>query len=252
MFSVASYNVLATAYIRPKLYAHCDPAVLQPAWRLPALARHVADLGADLLALQEVDAAIYAALEQALKPLGYAGHFMRKTGRKPDGCASFYRREAFTLAHQEGFDYADGSGHVALLLTLERGGRRIGLANTHLKWSAPGETHDPVQMHELLRMVADPARPGADWFICGDLNAKPESPVLAALAQAGYRPTHAAMQPGFTCNPNRAAKTIDYVCHTAAIRSMPLPLMPIDDLTPLPSCEQPSDHLAVVARFDWA
>jgi mRNA deadenylase 3'-5' endonuclease subunit Ccr4 len=247
VFRVATYNTLATAYIRPRFYQHCEAHVLDPAWRVPALARHVAALDVDLIGLQEVDAAIYTALTAALVPLGYAGHYLRKPGRKPDGCATFHRTAVFTLREVEQLRYADGSGHVALLVTLEHAGGVVGLANTHLKWAPPGEAHDLVEARELLAALA--ARPAVVWIACGDFNAKPDSAVIGAFAAAGYRTTHAS---GFTCNPNAAAKTIDYLCHTAALRSAPRPLPPIVDLTPLPSREQPSDHLAVVADFTWA
>jgi mRNA deadenylase 3'-5' endonuclease subunit Ccr4 len=247
VFRVATYNALATAYIRPRFYQHCEPEVLDPAWRVPALARHVAALDVDLIGLQEVDAAIYAALTATLAPLGYAGHYARKAGRKPDGCATFHRRTVFTLREVEQLRYADGSGHVALLVTLEHPGGVLGLANTHLKWAAPGETHDLVEAQELLTVLD--ARSAVTWIVGGDFNAKPDSAVIAAFAAGGYRTTHAG---GFTCNPNAAAKTIDYLCHPAALRAQPHALPPIDDRTPLPSREQPSDHLAVVASFDWA
>ena len=132
---------------------------------------------------------------------------------------------------------------------LDHAGRAIGLANTHLKWAPPGLAHDLEQIRELIDTLSSPDWTGADWIICGDFNAKPDSPVLTALKAAGYRPSHNGEVQGHTCNPNGVAKTIDYLCHTAALNSSPLPLPPIDDLTPLPSAEQPSDHLAVLADF---
>jgi hypothetical protein len=40
------------------------------------------------------------------------------------------------------------------------------------------------------------------------------------------------------------------VFHTAGLRAEPAKLMEIDDLTPLPSAGEPSDHLALVAAFE--
>ena len=249
MFRVATYNVLATAYIRARFYAHCDPAHLAPGWRVPALVQHCAALDADLIGLQEVERDVCAALEAALSPRGYAGSYAPKGGGKPDGCATFWRRAVFSLRRSECLAYADGSDHIAQLILLEHAGRPIGLANTHLKWAPPGETNDLEQIRELLGALSSPRWAGADWIICGDFNAKPDSPVLAALEAAGYRPSHAGERQGFTANPNCAAKTIDYLCHRAGLRSSPVPLPRIDDRTPLPSVEQPSDHLAVIADF---
>jgi len=248
-FRAASYNALASAYIKPAFYPRVDPALLDPAWRIPALVRHVIGLEADLLGLQEVDAATYAALEAGLTPLGFIGHYARKSGRKPDGCATFYRRELFKLARVEQLAYADGSGHIALLVELEQDGRKLGLANTHLKWSPPEADHDARQARELLAALQASE---AAWIICGDFNAKPDSEVLALLQAAGYRAAHADLADAFTCNPNGLAKTIDYLCHGEVLRAAPHPLRPIDDLTPLPSREEPSDHLAVMAEFEWA
>ena len=199
--------------------------------------------------IQEVEREIYAALEATLLPLGYAGRYAPKGGRKPDGCATFWRRAVFTLRRSERLAYADDSDHIAQLTSFEHADRIIGLANTHLKWTPPGATHDLDQMQELLGLLASPRWAGANWIICGDFNAKPDSPVLSALADAGYRPSHLGAAQGFTANPNGAAKTIDYLCHRAGLRSSPHPLPPIGDRTPLPAATQPSDHLAVAADF---
>ena len=248
-FRVATYNVLATGYIRPRFYPYCDPAHLDARWRLPALVRHCVALDADLVGMQEVDRATYAALDEVLAPLGYAGSYAPKGGDKPDGCATFHRRAVFSSRQVERLAYRDGSDHIALLTLFEQAGRALGLANTHLKWAPPGTTHDLDQIRELLDALSAPERVGAEWIICGDFNAKPDSPVLAALAAAGYGPSHSGAAQGPTCNPNGAAKTIDYLCHGAGLRSSPRPLPRIDDRTPLPSAEQPSDHLAVMADF---
>lgn len=252
MFRVATYNVLATGYIRPRLYPHCDPAHLDGRWRLSALVRHCMALDADLLGLQEVDRETCAALDEALAPLGYVGSYAAKGGNRPDGCASFHRRAVLSLGQAERLEYADGSDHVALLTLFEHEGRSLGLANTHLKWAPPGTTHDLDQIRELLDALSSPARAGAEWIICGDLNAKPDSPVLAALAAVGYGTSHSGAVQRPTCNPNGAAKTVDYLCHRPGLRSVPLPLPAIDDRTPLPSATQPSDHLAVIAEFERA
>jgi mRNA deadenylase 3'-5' endonuclease subunit Ccr4 len=249
VFRVATYNILATAYIRARFYAQCDPAHLRARWRVPALVRHCGTLDADLLGLQEVERDVCAALDDALSQQGYAGSYAPKGGGKPDGCATFYRRAVFTLQRAECLAYADGSDHIAQLTLLDYAGRAIGLANTHLKWAPPGETQDLDQIRELLGALSLPAWASADWIICGDFNAKPDSPVLAALQAAGYRPSHSGDTQGYTANPNGAAKTIDYLCHGAGLRSSALPLPRIDDLTPLPSAQHPSDHLAVIADF---
>jgi len=69
-FRVATYNVLATAYLGKGDYSAVPAELLDPAWRVPALVRHVAGLKADVLCLQEVEAEVFEALTAELEPLG--------------------------------------------------------------------------------------------------------------------------------------------------------------------------------------
>src|SRR5689334_15445529 len=119
-FKAVTYNVLATAYIRPAWYAGVAPALLRPERRVPAVVRHIDSLGADLLCLQEVEKETLAALEGRLGPLGYTGHYEKKGGGKPDGCAVLFREGVFALRERQRLDYRDGergaagdSGHLA-------------------------------------------------------------------------------------------------------------------------------------------
>lgn len=48
-FTVATYNVLATAYIRPEWYPFSPKALLDPFHRIPALVEHLVRLRADIL-----------------------------------------------------------------------------------------------------------------------------------------------------------------------------------------------------------
>ena len=259
-FTVATYNVLATAYIRAEWYPNTPPAMLAASKRVPALVRHVTALGADVLCLQEVERETYDAIEAHLGAHGYAGSFAGKGQRRPDGCATFLRTEAFAPAEFLRLAYRDGqgggppSGHVAQLAVVQHGGRSLGVANTHLKWDPPGTPREAQygyrQVKELLAECE--AHAGVPWIVCGDLNATPGSDVIAALRAAGFEFTHHASTGAYTCNSNADAKTIDYLFHASALRSEPLPLPLVGDHTPLPGPDQPSDHLAVSARFEWS
>ena len=81
-FSLCTWNILATSYIRPEYYPNTPPAILDPGWRLPALVRRARELQADILCLQEVEAASFATLRSGLEPQGYAGRLAMKGGRK--------------------------------------------------------------------------------------------------------------------------------------------------------------------------
>jgi hypothetical protein len=44
---------------------------------------------------------------------------------------------------------------------------------------------------------------------------------------------------------------IDYLVHTKKLSARPIDPPPVSDRTVLPSDEQPSDHLALAAEFEW-
>jgi mRNA deadenylase 3'-5' endonuclease subunit Ccr4 len=261
-FKVATYNVLATAHLGKGDYSAVQPELLDPAQRVPAVVRHVAGLGADILCLQEVEAEVFVALQAGLSPLGYAGHLDLKGRGKPDGCATLFRTGLFALCKAQRLEYLDRekgpdthSGHVALLLALAHEGRVLGVANTHLRWDRAGTPrHRQVghrQAVELLEACRQFAPPWDGWIVCGDFNRQPESEVAATFRQAGFTFAHADRPHVRSCVANGKAKLLDYLFHTETLRSRPIDPPRVSDRTVLPSPEQPSDHLALVAEFEW-
>lgn len=261
-FSLTTYNVLAQAYITPTRYPRTPAPVLASAWRRPALVRHIVALGTDVVCLQEVEDETFAVVQQALGALGYTGHFAGKGGGKPDGCATFVRQSTLTWGTVHQLMYTDGSGterdsgHLALVVLCEYKGCLLGLVNTHLQWDAPGTPPDRQRGYRQIRQLLQERgniAPGCEaWIICGDLNVTPESQVVAVLCAGGFDYTHRTLAGTYTCNANARANMVDYVFYTEAFRAQPVAVPVIDDQTPLPSYDQPSDHLALMAHFDWA
>jgi mRNA deadenylase 3'-5' endonuclease subunit Ccr4 len=262
-FRAATYNVLATAYIRPDWYVGVPPELLRPGRRVPALVGHVVSLDADLLCLQEVEGETLAALRSALEPLGYEGYFEKKGRGKPDGCATFFRQSAFALREVQRLEYQDEergpsrhSGHIALLLCLEHRGDLLGVANTHVRWDRPGlsstEHVGYRQVMELLEVCERFTPTCRGWLICGDFNATADSGVVAAMTAAGYRYAHAGSPHARSRVANERALLIDYLFHSGRLRASAFDPPAVGDDTLLPSEEQPSDHLALVAELDWA
>jgi mRNA deadenylase 3'-5' endonuclease subunit Ccr4 len=259
LFSIASYNVLADSYVNPRWYPNVDPEVLRWDRRKFALAERVARLDADVICLQEVEGDAYALLEQSLGAEGYEGVYAKKGGHKPDGCAMFFRNGRLRLAGGSTVYYRDGrrgapdSGHLALIVSFECEWGVIRVATTHLKWGQedkPPEEHLGYrQIRELIDERFIPDRRAYAWVVCGDLNAQSDSPVVMELVSSGFADAYAGREQA-TCNPNRRAKRIDYIFHTSGLKAEPAKLMEIDDLTPLPSADEPSDHLALVAAFE--
>ncbi len=260
-FRIASYNILADAYVSPKYFPGSPPELLKAGARLPGLVRRIGGLCADAVGLQEVEPAALAELERSLAPRGWRAHFAAKGRGRPDGCALLVREPGLATIVERRFEYPDGreggdpSGHVALLAVLEHDGRRFGLAVTHVKWDPPdppperrfGARQIPLLLDELARV--EPAC--ATWVVCGDFNAEPESAVIDPLRRRGFRDAYGTRPRDFTCNANRRARRIDFLFHTPDLAAGPVPLPAIDDRTPLPSEAEPSDHLPIAASFAW-
>jgi CCR4-NOT transcription complex subunit 6 len=258
---VATYNVLATAYIQRSRYPRTPALVLDPAWRVPALAQHISSFEADVICLQEVESETFSALRSRLGSRGHAAHYARKNGGSPDGCATFFRQDALRLLDEKVVRLADrefgraDSGNIALITILDAVGRRLGLINTHLTWDPPGSARESQlglrQARQLLLEYEDIAASAEAWIIAGDLNATPDGEIISLMEASGFRCAHAGHWSSNTCSFNGAAKKIDYLLHSPTLQAEPYETCPVDAQTVLPSPEQPSDHVVLGARFEW-
>jgi len=249
MFTLVTWNVLAASYVRASYYPRSDARHLDPKWRASAVVARARALDCDVMCFQEVEVATFDALRMALAEMEYVGlHALKQN--KPDGCAVFFRVDRFQLVESRRIVFRDGSGHVAQLVTFEHEGRRLALVNTHLKWDAhdtpPALKFGFRQASEIIVALQTERAQHAAQIVCGDLNVTPDSDVVAELRAADFTPVHDA---GFSCNSNGVAKLIDYVFHRGAIRAEPIEPRAIDDETPLPSEDEPSDHLPLAVRF---
>lgn len=252
---IASYNILADAYVKPEWFPDTPADIFQPRRRQEALARRIAGLNADIVCLQEVEPGSFAALQRALEPHGYVGVLALKQQGKPDGCAVLHRLE-HCLGHRAHYfrdrlENGRVSGHLALVVDFEAGGERLRVACTHLRWDRPDR---PVEQHQGMQEASElleelvRREPESHWVVCGDFNAQPGEPLVRAFAAAGlldaYEGRH---QP--TCNANSKAKTLDYLFHSRALQAQPDRLPELADRTPMPSEAEPSDHLPIAARL---
>jgi len=260
-FTAATYNILADAYIKRDWYQYTHDDVLQPARRRAALCAHLVELDVDLLCLQEVEADAFNDFQRCLEPLGYRGVFAQKGRAKPDGCATFYRTDVFNLEQAVRVEYADAeqiaerSGHIAQILTLNHRDQRLGLVNTHLKWDRRGvPAEQRYSYRQIVQLSGERKRHVPDcqaWIVCGDFNATPDDQIISHLQQTGMTYSHADKAAAYTANMSGTPKVIDYLFHSRELEASPFALPKVTPTTPLPSPEQPSDHLAVAARFSW-
>jgi len=260
-FSVVSYNVLASAYIQRAWYRRTPALVLDPAWRVPALVQHISDLNADLFCLQEVEPETFVALRTFLGERGYGGEYARKLAGRPEGLAIFYRRASFdwigsrVIAYADGAGAAQDTGYIGQLVTMRAAGETLGVINTHLTWDPPNAAREARrglrQAQQCLAAYQSHAGDARAWIITGDFNATPESEIVALALQAGLEFSHRHLADVFTCNIGGSARMIDYLFYSRELSAEPSVLSRINAQTILPSAEQPSDHVAILARFEW-
>jgi mRNA deadenylase 3'-5' endonuclease subunit Ccr4 len=242
---LVTWNVLADAYAKPQFYPHLDRALLRRGARIPGIVAWLAASDADVACLQEAEPPLIEALRQAG---GWDVHYAPKVG-KPDGCAMLARRAA-SLEDVRTIELADGapdrtdSGHIALHAILRDGPARCELATSHLKWDPPGTASEQRWATRQVRHLVSAFGELDRAIVCGDLNVEPTDRAYHMLIEAGFvDPMAAELRP--TANPNGRAKRIDHVLCGRALVATPLPVMEIDDTTPLPSSVMPSDHVPV-------
>lgn len=253
--SITTYNILAQAYVKLDWYPNCTPEMIDATRRRTALCEYItkrlATLPSDVICLQEVEVEVFDMLGERL--VDHRGELAMKSGGKPDGCATFMRRD-LPRRQLQALHYEDGTHHVALFLTTELDGRSLCVANTHLRWhppNTPPEEHvGRGQMLELLERIETLSSNCEGFVLCGDFNAESDAPLITAARERGFLDAYADT-PAHTCNPNGRSKRIDYLLHSANLSCRPRAIRMIDDKTTLPSLEEPSDHLAITGVFDW-
>ncbi|MEI6395196.1 MAG: endonuclease/exonuclease/phosphatase family protein [Verrucomicrobiota bacterium] len=255
-FIVTTYNVLATSYIKPEYYLNTPRQLLDPHDRIPRLVSYLERLRSDVFCLQEVEPEVFGTIQARLEPLGYSAEYAMKGQGKPDGCGVFFNARHLQLLHILRLDYqsADGdqpaSGHVAQLVRLNATGHHMLVVNTHLKWDPEGR-HELSHIRQLIETLAAQAATGSGLIVCGDLNSNPRSSVVRALHAAGLEYAHVACQDSATCNANQSAEMLDFIFYNNAFRGEALPIPSVMQHTPLPTLDQPSDHVPVSAVFEW-
>ena len=260
-FSVVSYNVLASAYIQRAWYRRTPRLVLDPSWRVPALVQHISKLEADLVCLQEVEPETFVALRTSLGERGYRGEYARKLAGRPEGLAVFYRRTKFDWIDSRVVIYADGAGvahntgYVAQWMKMRSGDKTLGLINTHLTWDPPNTARDNQrglrQAQQIFAEYQNRAADASGWIISGDFNVTPESEIVGLALQRGFHYAHQNLTDVFSCNIGGSARLIDYLFYSGELHAEASVLRRIDAQTVLPSAEEPSDHVAILARVDW-
>jgi endonuclease/exonuclease/phosphatase family metal-dependent hydrolase len=254
---IATYNVLADAYVKPEYFRHIDPSALKASVRYPRIVERVLGLGADIICLQEVEHELFRSLTSQLRRSGYLGRWAHKDGSKPDGVATFvklpYRNLGARIVSLSDQSAADASGHVALITRVACGDARITVANVHLKWDQPNLTGDNHAGYAQARVLLDDLAHERPVIVCGDLNATSRSAILEDFRSAGFTDTHSDENP--TCSHDGCVSKIDYILLRGGLhgeigyRAKDAQIISVD--APVPSLDEPSDHIPVITTIEF-
>jgi endonuclease/exonuclease/phosphatase family metal-dependent hydrolase len=186
--TVVSYNILAIAYTKPNYFPYASQEVLSWEFRYKNLVRELTELNADVLCLQEVD--MYEQLRDALHPLGYSSVFLQRTGRRKDGCATFYKSFKLTLVKETLLCFNDfcteelRQDNVALFLQLQKkDGESLFIGNTHLYYK--DERVKRQQASDIVREAKKLS--DTNVLICGDYNTSENSFVYNYMHEQGLQ-----------------------------------------------------------------
>eukprot|EP01018_Ginkgo_biloba_P005378 Gb_27365 [translate_table: standard] len=251
-FTVLSYNVLADLYATNDMYTYCPPWALSWQYRRQNLLREIVGYHADILCLQEVQSDHFEEFfAPELEKHGYAAVYKKKTTEvytgtayAIDGCATFFRRDRFSLVkkYEVEFNKAAQSvtealvpvsqkkvalsrllkDNVALIVVLEAKDTNHGIdgppgkrqllcvANTHIHANPELKDVKLWQVHTLLKGLEKIAA-SADipMLVCGDFNSVPGSAPHALLATGRVEPSH----PELTTDPLGILRPTSKLCH---------------------------------------
>jgi len=245
---VASWNVLADAYIQADWFPRSSSQMLAPGARIDAVLELAMTLDADVLAFQEADPALAHAAQERLT--GYDVRWCPKGRGRADGCLSAVRGP-WTITADTRHLYQDGfggpnSGHVAHILELRNdAGDTLSVANTHLRFAAPGtpaDTHVGVRQARQLVNILTGKNPAV---IAADTNDSPDGPVRAALRAGGFHEATGLAPASIVAGTQIQALDI-VTARGARCTALPSKIL-VQPPLPGPAC--PSDHVPVLATI---
>ncbi|XP_061359868.1 carbon catabolite repressor protein 4 homolog 4 isoform X2 [Gastrolobium bilobum] len=105
-FSLVSYNILAQTYVKSSLFPHSPSSCLRWKPRSSAILEVLKNLGADFFCLQEVDE-FDSYYKGSMLELGYSSIYIKRTGKKHDGCGLFYKHDRAEMVLEEKIEYND-------------------------------------------------------------------------------------------------------------------------------------------------
>ncbi|KAM1679449.1 hypothetical protein TB1_038687 [Malus domestica] len=204
-FVVVSYNILGVenASKHPELYYKVPPMFLEWNRRRKLIRKEINRYNASIMCLQEVDR--FDDLAHLFQKDGFEGVYKARTGEANDGCAIFWKKEMFSLLHEENIEFQSFGlrNNVAQLCVLKSNqnqlesgippgtspytqSRSLVIGNTHLLFNPKRGDIKLGQVRLFLKKAYELSQ---EWgsipvIISGDLNSIPQSPMYHFLASS--------------------------------------------------------------------
>ncbi|XP_052180003.1 carbon catabolite repressor protein 4 homolog 5 [Diospyros lotus] len=202
---LVSYNILGVenASKHPDLYSNVSPKFLDWNLRKKLLYKEISQYCAGIVCLQEVDR--FNDLDNLLQKDGFKGVYQARTGDACDGCAIFWKKELFTLLHQENIEFQrfDLRNNVAQFCVLEMNlkqsnpnldtqtsqvslSRRLLVGNIHVLFNP---NRGDIKLGQIRLFLEKAHRLSQEWgnipvVLAGDLNSIPQSALYQFIASS--------------------------------------------------------------------
>ncbi|CAL8159214.1 unnamed protein product [Prunus armeniaca] len=209
-FVVVSYNILGVenASKHPDLYYKVPPRFLEWGRRKKLIRKEINRYNASIMCLQEVDR--FDDLAHLFQKDGFEGVYKARTGEASDGCAIFWKKEMFSLLHQENIEFQSFGlrNNVAQLCVLKytqskqsqleseitpqtsvspcTQNRSVVIGNTHVLFNP---NRGDIKLGQVRLFLEKAHELSQEWgsipvIISGDLNSIPQSPMYQFLASS--------------------------------------------------------------------
>jgi endonuclease/exonuclease/phosphatase family metal-dependent hydrolase len=250
-FRLATWNVLADAYLDPLRYARTASYLRSPGARTGLLRDKVLEmierLRLDVVCLQEVDPTMFSAMLKALRPDGWEPLWSPKTHDVEEGCLTLVSGE-WSLAAWEPRPYVRTPGNLAQKMVLSRGTSEIVVYNTHFRW-APD--HGATCLAQAAELATWTRSDHGVTLVVGDLNAPPKTPAITRLAEAGFCDAHSDPRLRTAVFDHSGPLRLDYILvRNAAAAPLAATNVTVNDTDPFPSPYMASDHIPLAARIE--
>lgn len=253
-FTALSYNILNKEFACEEIYDYTSKEDLSWKVRKDRIIRRLTGLNPDIICLQEVNRETFEEFKQVLPEYeGALGIKEANSLRVTDGVCTFCKKSKFKNISQSCV-FCEGSSKCGKLairpaifteLTLKNDDK-VTVVNTKLRYSRVVNTNDGVwnHLHFLLGKI-----PREKVLFMGDFNRTPDHFLIKDILNVGLQDVLASENRatcfGKTC---KKTKRVDYIFASKDLITSPLSCSLLTDDQPIPSQEEPSDHIPILCH----